>query len=328
MRVGLFPGQGIPARKVLSALSGAEELGLAEEVLGWDLLRRVEVGARGKGTALPTSVAQPAIFLAGVRAWRMRMREGATFDFFAGHSLGEYTALVAAGSMSVEDGLLAVAARAEAMHEAGRRSPGAMAAVIGLEFEDAAAIAEEAGVEIANDNAPGQVVLSGDEDRLATVAGAVGARGGRSVLLEVEGAFHTAAMAPAEPALSAVLGGIEVMAPQVPVVCNVTARPYERARDIKGFLLRQLTERVLWRESLIWLWRAGVSEHEDLGPGKVVAGLAQRTWQSLTRSEESTGQGSTDRLGDRPVKEGHDRLGDRPVKEEEEEEEEEVSARV
>ena len=319
MRAGLFPGQGIPAKKVLAALAGAEELGLAEEVLGWDLLRRVEVGARGKGTALPTSVAQPAIYLAGVRAWRSRMREGATFDFFAGHSLGEYTALVAAGSLSVEDGLRAVAVRAEAMHEAGRRSPGTMAAVIGLDGSEAATIAEEAGVAIANDNAPGQVVLSGAEERLAAVAGAVGARGGRSVLLEVEGAFHTAAMASAEPALRAALDQIEILAPQTPVVSNVTARPHSGAREVRELLLRQLTERVLWRESLVWLWDAGVREHEDLGPGRVVGALAQRTWEALRRR-----QGTGDQeVADRGVAEdeGHDRLGDRP-------EDKEVGARV
>ncbi len=288
MKVGLFPGQGIPARKVLEALSGAEEeLVLAGDVLGFDLERRVEVAARGKGNVLRTSVAQPAIFLAGVHQWRLLHTQGARYDCFAGHSLGEYAALVASDSMSLEGGLAAVTARGKAMHEAAKASRGGMVAVMKLDDEQAAQLAQEQGAALANDNAPGQVVLSGAESCLTAIAARVSECGGRSVLLEVEGAFHTEAMRPAAPQLAAALQEIAIEMPSVPVVSNVTARPYESVEEIRTLLVRQLTERVRWRESLEWLWRENVREYEDLGPGTVVAKLAQRTWHALEQEEAS-----------------------------------------
>jgi [acyl-carrier-protein] S-malonyltransferase len=282
MRLGLFPGQGIPAQTVLEALAGEHELlATADEILGYDLRKRVEIAARRKGATLPTLVAQPAIFVAGVMALKSADPEGRGFDCLAGHSLGEYTALVAAGALGYEDGLRAVKVRAQAMEAASRSAPGGMAAVLGLDLDAVENIARSSGVMVANDNAPGQVVVAGSEERLPEAAALVRAAGARSVLLEVAGPFHTPAMASAAPALLDVLERIEVRPPRVPVVSNVTARPHGAPEAIKKLLVEQLTEPVRFRESLEWLWQKGARDFEDVGPGRVVAGLAQRTFRSL-----------------------------------------------
>jgi [acyl-carrier-protein] S-malonyltransferase len=286
VKVGLFPGQGIPAAAVLSALPEDHDLlTAAEKILGYDLHRKVGIAARGAKAMLPTSLSQPAIFVAGVISWRRPEREPSSFDYLAGHSLGEYAALVAGESVSFEDALKAVAIRGDAMHDAAQKTPGRMAAVLGLSFEDASTIAEEANVVLANDNAPGQVVLSGSEAGLATAAGLVRSRGGRTVLLEVTGPFHTDAMRPAAPALRDALQQMEIKEPRIPIISNVTARPYRSTQEIRTLLVEQLMSRVRFRESLLWLAKQGVQEFEDLGPGRVVAGLAQRTFGSIGKKE-------------------------------------------
>jgi [acyl-carrier-protein] S-malonyltransferase len=283
MKVGLFPGQGIPSRAVLEGLpEGDPLLSTANDILSYDLRRKVEIAARRPKASLPTSLAQPAIFTAGIISWSRAQHDGATCDFWAGHSLGEYAALVAGEAMSFEGGLAAVAARGEAMQEAARTTPGGMAAVLGLEFDDANDIAERAGVELVNDNAPDQVVLSGSEDGLAAAAGLVRSAGGRAVLLGVTGPYHTAAMKPAAPALAAALAAVEVRAPSSPVISNVTARPYSSPDEIRSLLVEQLMTRVRFRESLEWLIEQGASDYEDFGPGRVVAGLAGRTFSAAS----------------------------------------------
>jgi [acyl-carrier-protein] S-malonyltransferase len=284
MRVGLFPGQGIPSRAVLDALpQGDPLLGTANDILSYDLRRKVEIAARQPKASLPTSLAQPAIFTAGIASWRRAQDDGRECDFWAGHSLGEYAALVAGEAISFEGGLQAVAARGDAMQEAARTTPGGMAAILGLEFDDANDIAERAGVELVNDNAPGQVVLSGSEDGLAAAAGLVRSAGGRAVLLGVTGPYHTAAMRPAAPALEAALAAIEVREPSTPVVSNVTARPYSSSDEIRTLLVQQLMTRVRFRESLEWLIEQGADAYEDFGPGRVVAGLAGRTFSAVSK---------------------------------------------
>lgn len=288
MKVGLFPGQGIPAGTVLQGLiEGDDSLSSANEVLGYDLRRKVEIASRRPKASLPTSLAQPAIFTAGIIGLRRAEASGATFDHFAGHSLGEYAALVAGESMAFDEALQAVATRGIAMHDAAQKSPGGMAAVLGLAFDDAAKVAAEANVVLANDNAPGQVVLSGTEEGLATAAGLVRAQGGRAVLLDVTGPYHTDAMRPAAPALANALNEIEILVPRVPVISNVTARPYESADEIRRLLVEQLMTRVRFRESLLWLAEQGVAEFDDLGPGRVAAGLAQRTFGSASKEREA-----------------------------------------
>ena len=283
MRAGLFPGQGVPARTVLESLPKSHALVVsASELLGYDLFKRVEVAARRKGASLPTAVAQPAIFVAGMISFSY---DSARRDFLCGHSLGEYTALTAAGAFSFEDALAIVHVRAEGMERAGRVAPGSMAAVLGLDLGRVSDIARRTGVVVANDNSPGQVVLAGPEPALAAAAAEVRAAGARSVLLDVAGAFHTDAMAPAGPALARALEETEVRTPEIPVVSNVLARPYTAAAEVKELLVAQLTRPVRFRESIEWLLEQDVEDFTDFGPGRVVAGLAQRSRRSVRSTE-------------------------------------------
>jgi len=283
MRAGLFPGQGIPATTVLESLPKNHALlASASELLGYDLFKRVEVAARRKGASLPTAVAQPAIFVAGMISFSY---DSTGWDFFCGHSLGEYTALTAAGAFSFEDALAIVHIRAEGMERAGRVAPGSMAAVLGLDLEQVSDIAQRTGVVIANDNSPGQVVLAGPEPALASAATEVRAAGARSVLLDVSGAFHTPAMAPASPALAQALQAAEIRTPEIPVVSNVLARPYSDPTEVKELLVAQLTRPVRFRESIEWLVEQDVEDFTDFGPGRIVAGLAQKSRRAALSTE-------------------------------------------
>lgn len=276
MKVGLFPGQGIAARTIAAGLDFDDPLvALADEHLGYALRKRVEICAR----SLPTDVAQPAIFVVGVSSFARRGTDDG-FHFLAGHSLGEFAALVAGGAISFEDGLRVVARRGKAMHEAARTHAGGMIAVLSLDPDVVADIAGRAGVHVANDNAPGQVVVSGSEQGLARAARLARSAGGRSILLEVEGPFHTAAMSAAAEPLRRALDHIEVRSPDVPVISNVTARPYRAPGEIRSLLVTQLTGPVLFRQSLEWVWQQGVREWCDLGPGEVVGKLARRTFDA------------------------------------------------
>lgn len=286
MRVGLFPGQGLGAGHVLDALPQDDpHIRIADEVLGYRLLQRVESVARKPSATLPTALAQPAIFTAGVVAFRRAQSEKDVPDCLLGHSLGEYAALVAGGAMSFEQTLRVVAVRGESMQGAGRTHSGAMAAVIGLDLDDVEQIARNSGVHLANDNAPGQVVLAGPEDRIANAAGGVRAAGGRSILLDVSGAFHSPSMASAAEPLRDALDYVEIRSPRIPVLSNVTARPYRAPGEIRRLLIEQLTCPVRFRDALEWLWRCGVRNFMDYGPGSVVAGLAQRTFRALGERE-------------------------------------------
>jgi [acyl-carrier-protein] S-malonyltransferase len=159
-----------------------------------------------------------------------------------------------------------------------------MAAVLGLSLSIVSDIAAQTGVSVANDNAPGQVVLSGSDAGLTKAAGMVVAAGGRSVLLDVAGAFHTAAMVPAVEPFRRALELCEFTMPSAPVISNVTARPYTSTNEIRSLLLDQLTGSIHFRGSLEWLWSKGVREYQDFGPGQVVAGLCKRTFRALETS--------------------------------------------
>jgi trans-AT polyketide synthase/acyltransferase/oxidoreductase domain-containing protein len=289
-RVALFPGQGVPARTVLESLPEDHELlGRADEILGYELRKRVEIAARRKGAVLQTALAQPAIFVASVIGYERAVAGGASFDAIVGHSLGEYPALVAGEAISFEAGVALVKVRGEAMDKAARTAPGGMIAVLGLGEEDVESIRATADLAVANDNAPGQVVLSGPEERLTAAAGLAKNLGGRSVLLQVQGPFHTSAMAPAVKELEDALDQVDVRSPRLPVVSNVSARPYKAPGEIRKLLVTQLVHRVRFRESLEWVWSRGVRDYVDVGPGDVAAGLANRTFTNLERNEEAVG---------------------------------------
>lgn len=276
MRAGLFPGQGLDVRSLLSALGdGDPRIVQASDLLGYDLVPAVDRVARRSTSTLPTALAQPAIYVAGVAAYEKRVADGEEFGCLVGHSLGEYAALTAGGAISFAHGVRLVATRGEAMADAARAEPGGMAAVLGLDIASVERIAEVNGVTVANDNSPSQAVVSGDEEGLARVARAARAVGARCIRLEVEGAFHSAAMQPAAPALEDALVHAEVRTPRVPVISNRTAAPYQAPGEIRKLLVEQLTHRVRFREAVEYAVRHGAVELVDLGPGRVVGRIAR-----------------------------------------------------
>lgn len=280
MRLGLFPGQGVPVRKVLAALPADHPtVNQASDILCYDLRKRVEQVARRERSVMPTSLAQPAIFTASVLGWREH--DGEPFDAFLGHSVGEYAALVAGGSMSFDQALCVVQVRGEAMQKAALEVDGGMVAIIDLGLSDVEEIAAQSGALVANDNSPVQVVLAGDEQALVEAAALARPRGGRAVRLDVTGPFHTPQVAVAGPPLRDALEHISIRSPRVPVVSNVSAEPYRAPGEIRKLLIDQLTSRVRFREALEGLWRSGVTDYHDLGPGQIVAGLASRTFGAL-----------------------------------------------
>ncbi len=288
----VFPGQGAQAVGMGKALAEAfpearEVFATADRVLGFGLS---EVCWNGPAEALKKSVnTQPALLAHSVAAWRLLDAAGVVPDYVAGHSLGEYSACVAAGALSFEDALVLTRRRGELMYEAGLARPGAMAAVLGLsaaDVEAACADAASAGiVGAANLNAPGQVVISGEPaavDRACENAKARGAK--RAIKLEVSGAFHSPLMAPAAAGLQAALASVTLHDARCPVISNAWARPVQQAGEIRQALEEQLLASVRWEESMRWLRTAGVEGFVELGTGKVLRGLlrtidaAAATW--------------------------------------------------
>jgi [acyl-carrier-protein] S-malonyltransferase len=282
MKAGLFPGQGVRAVDVYEALMReGEHADLASEILGYDLRRKVAPYASRKSSVMPTWLAQPAIFTGGVMAHEAAIELGHSFDCYLGHSVGEFTSLVAAGAISFKDGVKVLDVRGRTMHRAAQVRSGGMVALLSLTDDDVASIAEMSGASVANDNAPGQVVLAGDESSIGLASQMACDRGGRAVLLDVTGAFHTEAMKAVRLPLQDVLFSVAIRSWARPVLSNVTARPYRSPGEVRKLLVEQVTSRVRFRDALEFLMKRGVMEFEDLGPGRVVGGLAQRTKRSL-----------------------------------------------
>jgi [acyl-carrier-protein] S-malonyltransferase len=263
----LFPGQGSQTDEMRATVERhcPELLQAAEEVVGQDPFARVKEG---------TQFAQPAIFCASLAGWEALGRpEG---DFMAGHSLGELAALVAASSLRERDGLELVALRGRLMQEAGERAGnGGMLALMGRgAAERAPELAEALGLTVANDNSPQQVVLSGPRSALPEAAAAAAELGLRPMELDVTGAFHSPMMASAAPAFEAALERVEVRLPAVTVLSAVTAEPFD---DVRRRLLEALTRPVRWRETMLALSRLGAERFVEVGPGRVLSGLAKRT---------------------------------------------------
>jgi len=239
-----------------------------------------------------TENAQPALLAVSVAA--LRVLEGETgFDikreaaYVAGHSLGEYSALVAAGSLVAADAARLVRIRGRAMQQAVPVGVGAMAALLGLEFDAAAAVAAQAAqgqvCQAANDNGGGQVVVSGDRaavERAVELAKARGAK--RAMMLSVSAPFHCALMQPAADVMAHALESVEVRAPQVPVVANVLAGPVREPNEIVRCLVGQVTGTVRWRESVTFMAQAGVNIFYEVGAGKVLSGLIKRIADGAT----------------------------------------------
>jgi malonyl CoA-acyl carrier protein transacylase len=263
----LFPGQGsqTPEMRDLVEQVRPDLLEQVTEVVGEDPFVRVEEG---------THFAQPGIFCASLAGWQALGRPQG--DFMAGHSLGELGALVAAGYLRERDGLELVALRGRLMHEAGERAgDGGMLALIGSGASDHAdGLAQRHGLAVANDNAPAQVVLSGARAALPAAAAAAKELGLRARELPVTGAFHSPMMASAVPEFASALQRVAIGSGEVTVISAVTAEPFE---DVRAQLVEALTSPVRWRETLLALHARGVERFVEVGPGKVLTGLAKRT---------------------------------------------------
>ncbi len=197
--------------------------------------------------------------------------------FVAGHSLGEYTAMVAAGVLSLADALRLVRERGRLMYEAGLKTPGSMMAVIAFDRAPLTEVCAEAGVEISNVNAPGQLVISGAVDRLQRAAELAKGRGARRLIpLNVSGAFHSTLMNPIIEEFTRVLSGCEFRDPHVPIISNVTARPLTSGQQFREELAAQLRNCIQWQASVEYLTRQGVTTYYEIGPGTVLSGLIKR----------------------------------------------------
>ena len=290
----LFPGQGSQTPGMATALSEASQaardvLGEVNEALGQDLSHLMANGPADELTL--TANAQPALFassLAVVAAICEHSNKSlADFgDLVAGHSLGEYSALSAAGVFDVSVGATLLRIRGEAMQAAVPVGEGAMAALIGADITLADRVVAQAvaqgAVQIANDNAPGQVVLSGSAAGVKAAMAIAQEEGLRRVVeLPVSAPFHSELMAPAAEAMSQALGKTDFTAPSLPVLCNVTAALEENPDILRQNLVEQVTGRVRWRESLEAMANQGVSRFVEIGTGKVLSGLVKRTLKDV-----------------------------------------------
>lgn len=278
----IFPGQGsqyVGMGKDLSESNPRAKalFERADALLGFSLSRICFEGPQE--ILQQTENTQPAIFLHSMVVFSL-MKDPRP-DMTAGHSLGEYSALVAAGALSFEDGLLLVRKRGELMQQAGIAQPGTMAAIIGLNgpiVEQVCAEASSAGVvQPANFNSPGQVVISGSVRAVRQAMELAKTRGARLVKeLAVSGAFHSSLMESASDGLRSALERTQILDAKTPVYANVTARPVREAREIRELLVRQLTHPVRWEESITNMAADGATTFVECGPGKVLQGLVKR----------------------------------------------------
>lgn len=231
-----------------------------------------------------TQNAQPALMATSLAAFRALEAEGVDIsqaDFVAGHSLGEYSALAIAGALSIGDTARLLRTRGEAMQKAVPVGVGAMAALLGLDFQAATEVAQEAAqgevCQAANDNDPGQVVVSGHKaavERAVEIAKEKGAK--RAVILPVSAPFHCALMAPAAEVMTSALAEVTISTPTVPVVANVRAEAVTDADTIRQLLIEQVTGSVRWRKSVEWMGANGVNEMWEIGAGKALSGMVRR----------------------------------------------------
>ena len=282
MRIAfVFPGQGSHRAGALAAWTDHPAAAVLDEVR--DGVGRDVVAISGDPTAGGrTADAQPAILAASLVAWRALADAGIEPDVVAGHSLGEYTAAIAAGALSVRDGAALVAARGAAMGEACAANPGTMAAVVKLNPNAVEVLVDRIpGLVIANDNAPGQVVVAGPPDAVEAVRPLARDAGGRALPLDVEGAFHSPAMACAVDRVAALLTDLEVRDPRIPVVTGASAQPVSDAAALADALVAGMLSPVRWREVQLALVALEVTDVIEVGPGGVLAGLAKRTVPDL-----------------------------------------------
>ncbi len=287
----LFPGQGSQAvgmaKDVLDASPAARDVfARVDDALGERLSRLILEGPEAELTL--TANAQPALVatsMAILAAVKERVPGLAPPAFAAGHSLGEYSALVAAGALSLEDAVRLVRARGRAMQDAVPPGVGAMAAILSVDEATIEAICREATdgevVSPANYNAPGQIVIAGHAAAVARASERAAAAKGKAIPLKVSAPFHCALMSPAARAVEAELERVTVKAPAFPVVANFDASPNTSAERVKELLVKQVDGAVRWEPSVRWMREAGVEKALEIGPGKVLAGLVKRIAKDL-----------------------------------------------
>jgi len=286
-RAFVFPGQGAQTIGMGRAMAEAYPAARAvfdevDAALGEKLSAMIWEGDIAELTL--TANAQPALMATSIAALRSLEAEGvmmADVAFVAGHSLGEYSALCAAGAFTLADTARLLRIRGRAMQEAVPVGVGAMAALLGLDFASASAVAAEAAqgdvCQAANDNDPAQVVVSGHKaavERALDIAKAHGAK--RAILLPVSAPFHCALMQPAADVMAAALAEVTLVRPVVPVVMNVRAEAVSEPALIRELLVAQVTGAVRWRESIAWMERAGVTDYWEIGAGKALSGMIRR----------------------------------------------------
>lgn len=292
-KVFLFPGQGsqyvgMGKDLVENDTSAVEIYEKANEILGFDISR---ISFEGPEEELrKTQYTQPAIFTHSVVIDHLIQARGEKPAAVAGHSLGEFSALVSAGSLSFEDALKIVKVRSEEMAKAGSIQPGSMAAILGATDEQLEQICAQDGVVVpANVNAPGQIVISGEAEAVAravATAKEIGVR--RALPLNVSGAFHSPLMTPARAKLAEILDQVVFKNAAVPVYQNVTGSAVTDAAEIRENILKQLENPVLWAQSITQMAEDGFTDFVELGPGKVLQGLLRRINSELTGSGVDT----------------------------------------
>lgn len=297
----LFPGQGSQTVGMGKGLSEKypnvqNVFEQADSKLKIDLSRLIFEGPQEELTL--TFNAQPALLTTSIAILEFFRNSGIEADYVAGHSLGEYTALVAAGTLTFEEAVYAVRKRGEFMEKAVPNGEGTMAAVLGLDREklsEVTARITESGhpVQLANLNCPGQIVISGSKNGVELAGIQAKDAGAKRVIpLEVSGPFHSSLMKPAAEQLSAVLDEIHMKDASIPVIANVTAEPMSNASEIKGKLIEQLFSPVLWEDSVKKMIALGVDTFIEVGPGKVLSGLVKkidRTVKTYSVFDEESG---------------------------------------
>lgn len=298
-RAFLFPGQGAQTIGMGKALADEYPAAKAvfdavDEALGEKLSALIWEGDQDELTL--TRNAQPALMATSMAAMAALEAEGVTIEaasYVAGHSLGEYSALCAAGSLSLADTARLLRTRGEAMQSAVPVGEGAMAALLGLDFETAMRVATAAAegyvCQAANDNDPGQVVVSGHREaveRAVEIAKGQGAK--RAVMLPVSAPFHCELMEPAAEAMAEALSHVDLNAPRVPVVPNVVAAAESSATLLRNHLVDQVTGSVRWRESVMWMAAHGVTETWEIGAGKALTGMVRRIDRALATRQVGT----------------------------------------
>ena len=281
----VFPGQGSQTVGMGSAIAEVDAQAksifeTADERLGYSLSSIIFNGPQEELTL--TTNAQPALLTTGIALLQSLQEAGIRPDYTAGHSLGEYTALVASGAISFSDAVYAVNKRGEFMEEAVPNGEGTMAAVLGLDRTTLQEITEQVtemgdSVQLANLNCPGQIVISGTIKGVKKASEKASAQGARRVLpLQVSGPFHSSLMRPAAEKFASILNEIEIKDAEIPVIANVTANPLTDYTVIQEKLIEQLYSPVLWEDSVEKLIALGVDTFVEIGPGKVLSGLIRK----------------------------------------------------